>query len=316
MNTILFRLKLVTASVILSLNFYSCNEADNSLAPYAGGPKLSNLIVEDETFNPKVTWVGGEVSVFGVNKGNKAALDSTLIWLILSDGDKIRYPVKIGVMPAGAQNITSQFGGTSKDSLNEDEQYTFWVLKADVWNQVSSNPGKELLADSSSNSSVVISDTTLVINPYSFNRASKPINVYINILNQRVLGPLADLIIETTTLNIPRVRWKIKAAGVKDTLIAAIGLAKGSLYDFAGAVWEVYSVRDSSGTSIYGRDNVIAAPVLVGSSFPDTKTFVEFKKENFERNNDYYIWIADKTWDKVNRQRFTRGYAYVTFRVE
>ena len=302
--------------IVWSIIFYSCNKEDNSLAPYAGTPALSNLVVEEGSFNPKVTWVGGEVSVLGVNKGSKAALDSSLVWLIHSSSNNILYPVKFGKIPSGAQDITSQFGGVLKDSLDEDEEYTFWVMKAEVWNQAAANPNKEILSDSVAGSAVVVSGDTIMITPFSFTRASKKLNVYINILSPRSLGPLADLTVETTTLNIPRIRWKIKAAGVTDTLIAAIGLAKGSIYDFSGAVWEVYSVRDSSGTSIYARDNVISGPVLVGESFPNTKTFVEFKMENFERNNDYNIWIADKTWDKVNRQRFTRGYAYITFRVE
>lgn len=316
MKFYLYQYKLLVMFIILTLIFNSCANEDDAIAPYAGGPKLSTIKVEDESFTPKVSWIGGYVAVFGVNKGDKAVLDSSLVWLIHSNTNSISYPVKYGVVPTGAEDIAFQFGGTRKDSLDEDQKYTFWVLKAEVWNQVSANPNKELFVIDSVLTPVTITGDSLFITSESFTKVNKSLNVYINILEPRPLGVLATLTIETTNLNVPLIKWVIKDPSVTDTLVAAIGLVKGLNYDVANALWEVYSFRDSSGIIIYVKDNVIASPVLVGDSLSNTKTFVEFKKENFERNQYYTIWIADKTWDRVNRQRFTKGYAYITFRVE
>jgi hypothetical protein len=316
MKFYLYQFKLLVMFIIITLIFNSCAEEEDALSPYVGGPKLSSIKVEDESFTPKVSWIGGYVAVFGVNKGDKAILDSTLVWLIHSSTNSISYPLKYGFVPTGAEDIASQFGGLSKDSLDEDQKYTFWVLKEDVWDQVSANPNKELFVLDSAVNSVTITGDSLFITAESFTTANKSLNVYINIVNPRPLGVLATLTVESTKLNVPLIKWVIKDPSVTDTLVAAIGLYKGLNYDAANALWEVYSFRDSSGIIIYVRDNVIASPILVGDSVSNTKTFVEFKKENFERNQDYTIWIADKTWDRVNRQRFTKGYAYITFRVE
>jgi hypothetical protein len=299
---------------IISAFFVSCNEEDNTLAPYAGSPMLSNIIVEDESFNPKVTWVGGNVSVFGVNRGDKAALDSSLVWLIRTEGNNILFPVVFGELPAGAQDITSQFGGTTLSELEEDEEYTFWVMKSEVWELVSTNIFKPLIVDPSV-TSVSVSDTSVSITPFSFVVGHKSVNVYINIVNVRVLGAIADIFVESTTANIPLIRWRIRAAGA-DTLVAAIGLVRGQVYDASSALWEMYSVRDSAGVSLYARDNIIASPILVGDDVPGTRTFVEFVPENFQRNTEYHIWIATNNWDREGRQRFTQGYGYAIFFVE
>ena len=309
------KLLLVVFSVAIGL--ISCEQEDDSLAPYVGSREISELTIEKESFNPKVTWVGGYISTFGVNRGSQAALDSTLVWLIHTNGDKIIFPVTVGQLPEGAQDITVSYGGVSIDSLEEDELYTVWIMKETVWQEVSSMSQVELTEDTIPGSSVTVSgDSLLIIGSSSFEKSGFPVNVYINILNVRSLGPLADLFVDATPDNIPRIRWTKKAAGVTDTMIAAIGFVRGVTYDASGAMWEVYSERDSAGIKLYARDNLIKGPVVMGDSLPGTREFIEFTTEALVRNEDYHIWIADKTWDRENRQRFTPGYSYITFRIE
>lgn len=308
--------KLLLWVVLVSTGFFSCNNEDNTLAPYTGSPPVSNITVQAESFNPKITWLGGYVSVFGINKGNSAALDSTLVWLVHTNGNNIHYPLVACRLPEGAQDITAQYGGLSIDSLQEDQDYTFWVLKEDVWNQISSYTQFKLAEDSSASASFRISGDSLLLSAAKFEVVSEPINVYINILDIRKFGPLADVNVETTTMNVPKVTWTIKAPGAVDSMVAAIGFAGGTTYDASTSLWEVYSERDSAGIKIYVKDNVIKSPVIVSETLPNTRAFVVYNPQNLVRNAYYHVWIADKTWDRVNRQRFTPGYAYVTFRIE
>jgi hypothetical protein len=309
------RLSSIMVILLVAGIFFSCNDDDNVLAPYAGSRMLSDMVIEDESFTPRVSWVGGYVSVFGVNRGNKAALDSTLVWLIHTDGNNIRFPLVYGELQEGAVDITSQYGGTPLDLLEEDVNYTFWLLKDDVWNQISSKTNKQLIPDSLASSTVIESDTSLNISQYSFFKGGKTINVYINIINVRVFGALAEIFIEPTMMNVPRISWRMLTPGA-DSLVSAIGMVRGQVYAASNAVWEVYSIRDSAGINLFARDNVIPPPVTVGDEFPQTRTLVEFIPENLQRNTEYHVWIANNTWDREGRARFTPGYGYAVFFIE
>lgn len=73
--------KVLSTIVLTALTAFSCSESDGPLAPYAGGGgTLSTLTVEQNSFRPELTWVGGYASMVGINKGTVAVLDSSLIW--------------------------------------------------------------------------------------------------------------------------------------------------------------------------------------------------------------------------------------------
>ncbi|MRR13465.1 hypothetical protein EG835_13655, partial [bacterium] len=83
------------------LTLWGCtSEEDSVLAPYATRGGLSGVTVEEQVLVPKVTWLGGYVSVFGVNRGRKATLDSTLIALAYQSGDLLKFPFTFGTLPA------------------------------------------------------------------------------------------------------------------------------------------------------------------------------------------------------------------------
>lgn len=300
---------------LIFLFISSCSENDNPLAPYAGSPVLSNIIIERATFKPKISWVGGYASVFGVNRNSTAALDSSLVWLIHTNGNNLRYPLTFGNLPSGAEDLTAQFGGVKLDSLEEDERYTFWIMKEDVWNQVSVNPNKKIAIDTSlTASSVIISGDSIHVSPYSLTTLFDSADVYINIRIQSIRGTLADLLISETYSNKPIVSWNMKAP-YTDTLISAIGINEGADYSPTATIWEMYSVTDSSGIPLYGRENVIPPYISIGDSVAGTHTFTHFKLEGLERNKGYYIWIANNVWDQKNRLRTAAGYAAATFQV-
>lgn len=295
--------------------FSSCEQADDTLAPYVGSPKMSGLLIENKSFTPKVTWIGGYVTAFGINRGSVAALDSSLVWLMLKPGNGIVYPVKYGELQTGAQDLTTQFGGSFIPELIEDSTYTFWVMKEDVWSVVSSNSGKTFVLDSSLNEGYQIIDDTIKLSSAIHTQRTQELDNYINIFEISTFGQLGTIQIQqTNTSDNVKIRWTISQAGVSDTLIAAIGIADGNQYTAASSIWEAYSEVDEGGQVLYGKHNLIAGPLLSGQVLENTKIFVDYPAQGLERNKTYYVWIANKDWNGVGRLRATPYYAYATFR--
>lgn len=297
--------------IIMASLLISCSNDENPLAPYTGSPNLSEINIEQNSFEPAVTWVGGYASVFGVNKGSKAVLDSTLIWLVYASGNQIKYPVEFGELPQGAQDLTQQYGGTKVNTLSEDNTYTFWVMKEEAWDRVK-NSNAELVFDSTSTAIIETTDS-IKITQKLFTSRTLPLDVFINVYGISTFGRLADISISSDLSNAPVVSWNIKQDGVTDTKLSAIGITEGGQFTPTNTIWEVYSVSELNGTTAYGKINVIPGPVKMGTSFEHTQVFYEFPEEGLERNKTYYLWIANETWDGANRLRFANGYAYATF---
>lgn len=300
--------------IVFSLASSSCNKDDNGLAPYEGGRKLSQITIEEGSYKPKITWLGGYVSVFGVNYGDKAALDSSLVFLIYKAGNDVRFPITFGEIPSGAQDLTTQFGGARIDSLEEDNTYTFWVLKEAQWNQISSMTGKILVYDSTLSEPIQIDGDTIRLTGDAHTQLTKPLDVYINIGSVTPRGRLADIFIrETHTSNNIIVSWTVKQSGVTDSLISAIGIVEGSQFNPNAEIWSVYSVSDSAGTPQFGKVNIISSPLTTGDNFTGTQVFVEYPVEGLKKETSYYLWIANSSWNGESRLLSTDYYAYILF---
>jgi hypothetical protein len=301
--------------VAMLILFFSCEESNDGLAPYEGTRPVSDLLIEQGSFSPKTTWVGGYVSVFAVNEGSVAALDSSLIWIISAPANGIKYPVQFNLVPEGATDLTSSYGGSKVDNLVEDKEYTFWVMKEDAWIQISEEQGKKIfLNDDLEGSPVIISEDSIFASPQVHTQIFNPLDVYINIDNVRSVGKLATIYVEQPlTSNNPKFSWEIKQSGVTDSLIAAVGIVEGQSYNPNKMVWDVYSIDSTSGSPQYGTLNLIESPLISGQIIEGTFAFVAYPSDGFERDKDYYIWIANNEWDGVGRTRVADFYAYVTF---
>ncbi len=311
-----FSFILVKIIVIGSIFLSSCGSEESGLAPYAGSPEMSSVKIESGTFQPKITWIGGYASVLGVNKGEKAALDTSIIWLIKIDGNNLRYPIKFGSIPDGASDITLQYGGASVDSLSEDVVYTFWVMKESMWENVSGIIGAELIpkSDLDENEFIQSSDTTVELSSFSYTKGTEQLDVYVNISNVRFFGRLGEIYVsQPVDATGPTISWRISQSGVTDTLISAIGIVNGQQFDERYIFWDLWSVEESNGEKVYGKKNVIKAPIKIGDHPEGTITFNELPEKGLERNKDYYIWIATENWEG-NRSRVANFYAYATFR--
>lgn len=309
-----FSLKIIyffSCCLVIGAAFLSCSNEDNPLAPYVSTTQMSGINIEEGSFNPAVTWLGGYTTVFGVNKGTEAILDSSLVWLVYTSGNQLKFPIKFGELPQGAQDLTQQYGGTKINSLSEDNVYTFWVMKEGAWNQAKNSDSK-FVPDSLSTSIVETGDS-LKITQNMYTKLSFPLDVFINIQSISTFGRLADINISSDLSNSPVVSWTIKQTGVTDPKISAIGITEGGQYTPTQTVWETYSITEENGVISYGKKNVVQGPIKMGDSFEGTHVFYEFPENGLERNKTYYIWIANETWDGANRLRFADGYAYATF---
>ncbi|HRS51239.1 MAG TPA: hypothetical protein P5268_00660 [Candidatus Marinimicrobia bacterium] len=276
---------------------------------------MSDLIIEQETFTPKFTWLGGYGCAFGVNRGDQARLDSTLQWLIQADGNNLHYPVKYGELPQGATDITNVYGGHF-ERLIEDSTYTFWIVKEDAWGTVVENAGKLILEAELDSVTTMTNEDTLWIDSYSYVQKSCWIDVYTNIdmASVKLRGAFAKITItETDTSNSPVITWKITDSSVDDSLVAAVGVCVGESYDPKKIVWEIWSVDTTGGQKVYGKNNVINQPLVIGSPVPGTRVFVECPSKGLSRNKTYLFWMAGKDWNGVDHLRSTKYHSYITF---
>lgn len=302
-----------------------CKPEDSVLAPYGvGGRALSAIVIEDSVFVPRVTWLGGYVSVFGVSRGPAARLDTSLVWLVYQAGNAIHYPVRLNDLPPGAQNLTTGFGGRPLSRLIEDSRYTFWVLKEDAWAQVSANAGKPIIPDSTLTQPVLLRNDTVFVSTGSFMSRTSLIDVYINITDVNAFGRLVTdrttfqtyLTVEASdTSNRPVITWKIVQAGITDQRVAAVGMCTGNEYNAFTGVWEMISMDVQTDTTIYWKNNVIGSPIQMGDQVAGTITFKVYPARGLQRGVIYYFWMASKDWDGKARSRVTNNYAYATFTV-
>jgi hypothetical protein len=301
--------------IMIIIVFISCENSDNTLAPYVGSPNVSGLQIEEKSYTPKITWIGGYVTVLGINRGSRAALDNSLVWLIYKSGNDIHYPVQYGQLPNGVQDLTSQYGGSSIPELIEDSTYTIWVIKEDVWTVLTTNPGKIITIDSALTQTSSIVGDTIKLSASVHTQKTQNLDNYLNIYEISTFGRLGIIGIEqTNTSNDPKLSWTITQPEATDTLIAAIGIAEGSQYSSSASIWEAYSEVTENDTLFFGKHNVIPSPLIAGQNLSDTKVFVEYPIDGLQRNKTYYVWIANKNWDGVGRLRSTPFYAYATFK--
>jgi len=300
------------------LLFLSCESEDGTLAPYAERENvMSTIVIQDSTFAPKITWVGGYSCVLGVNRGSRAVLDSSLVWLVKAQGNTLRYPVLFGQLPQGAQELSGTYGGRPITKLKEDDIYTYWIIKEDAWSLVSAQRGKVMVADAAATGIVLARNDSLFIQAASYTQARDTIDIYVNLKDPDPRGRLADIMIEETdSSNNPLVRFQIKQDGISDTLVAAVGLVVNSaLYDVNNVLWEVLSKETVGGQPAYRTKNVISSPLFMGQTLSQTQVFISYPAAGLERNKLYYFWIATKDWDGISRDtRTVNHYAWITFR--
>ena len=304
--------------LLVSLIFtLSCNEEDSPLASYVDSTVLQKISIQQNSYNPKITWVGGYATVLGVNSGSEAIIDESIIWLVYSDGDNVTYPATFGTLKSNEDNLAENYGGATENSLEEDAVYTFWIAKQEAWSILSNNVGNIIKIDSllDDTTSDVVNDT-LFISQINYSSLTYSLDVFVNVDTTSIQnrGRLGTIYIEQTDIsNNLIITWEFADEVVTDLNIASIGICEGQQFDINKQLWDMYSIEEVGGENVYGSQNVISQPISLGENIDGTRVFYDFPEEGLERNKNYYLWIATNEWDGESRGRTANGYATITF---
>lgn len=125
-NRIFKGLQAPFTALLLAALVAGCDSGVNPLAPYEGSRPLTIQRITT-SHAPDISWVGGRAAAVGINRGDRPALDSTLVWISTANGNELESPVY--VREVIDQNAVEGFGGTPTDSLADSETYTFWVAE-------------------------------------------------------------------------------------------------------------------------------------------------------------------------------------------
>lgn len=250
-----------------------CSDEAEVLAPFRGDRPLTILNVTHND-KPDVQWVGGRVAAVGVNRGTRAALDETLVWMVTASGNDIGSYVTVGI--DGDAGAVETVGGTVLDSLSDDTVYTFWLAEESAL---------AVSLDSSRIEPGSFADTTMTLKYLLRGRSNgdPDLGVEFTVVREQTL--LSDTYTVTWTPAIPFRRLAIRQA---------------TTGGFSDLVWHVV-VPD-------GEPDSIVPPVVIGEVPPGTVEATEWAG-GFEPDN-YVLWAVTSAWNGEDFGFRTGGYAF------
>lgn len=264
--SISFPIKALIAIVTLML-VCCVEDTDSTLAPYQGYRELEIIYIMHSP-EPDIQWLGGRVAAVGVNQGDKAALDSTLIWLMTAEDNAIDSYVTYGT-DADTDKI-QQCEGEFIDSLSHKVQYTFWLAEKDAYD---ANLASAYLDEHT------FVDTTFEL---SYILSGRLKSGYTNIEEIRIEQN------ETILTNTFTVSWL-----PADKPFREIGILKRSLPSNENLSWHIRTSPDSL------EDNIFP-PIIIGEQIPGTIEIVPWESSGFLPDEDnlvvgatHVIWLVD-----------------------
>lgn len=276
LNFFLLLLFFMTISILLQCS----EESNDTLAPYKGQRNLKILKVT-LNYTPDIQWLGGRVAAVGVNLGSRAALDSTLVWLMTAEDNSISSYVTVGEH-TDVDKIVS-YGGTPVDSLQDETQYTFWIAEKSAFDaQLDSTA---LNPDNFSDSTFVL---RFILKGQMGGEKDPQGNLVVRMRVFREESLLEDkYIIDWTPRTIPFRRIAIRVS---------------SFGGFTDLIWHIVT-PDSLPDNIY-------PPVVIGSNVPGTDTAISWPETGFERNTVYFVWMVNSKWTVNDFRPSAPGYAW------
>lgn len=276
----------IWVAVILFVGIGGCDSTDTTgpLADYEGQRALEILKVT-QSFTPEVQWLGGRVAAVGVNRGDEAALDSTLVWITTADGNDINSHVEV----SGESNeaaLVKSFGGTPADSLESGAQYTFWMAESDVF-------GAGL--DSTSFDGANFVDTTLTMELIL--RGNTRGAAGGGIFNPPLIEKISIIRQESLLDNRYIITWK-----PSDVSFRRIALRQGATGGFDNLIWHIV-VPDSV-------EQDLSPPIVIGNAPEHAQVAIAF--EGFPSPDVYALWMVTEEWTEGFGPRFD---GYVDFQI-
>lgn len=281
---LLIRILLVLITVVLFFLTNCTRESDTSLAPYEGHRPLTFLKVT-QSYTPDIQWVGGRVAAVGVNRGNNASLDSSLVWLMTAEDNSIESYVTVGTY---TDTVTiQQIGGTPQDSLLNGSKYTFWLAEKEML---------DVELDSIYGDGYNFTDTTFKINLgiNGLTKGEKSGDELIVTIN----------LIQIKTITETRFIWDWTPDSIAFRQIA---IRKGKkLAGWSDLEWHILT-PDSLEDNIY-------PPVVLGAQIEGTDEVIPWSVNGFEKNKTYCVWMSNSKWTSDNFGMNAYGLAFFIFR--
>jgi hypothetical protein len=248
-----------------------CDAAEHPLAPYEGArPLLIERLTQ--SFAPDVQWVGGRVAAVGINRGSRAALDSTLVWLRTTSGDDLGSPIM--VRAENDEDAVMMHGGMATDSLGSGETYTFWLATRSVYD---AGLQQSALNEHS------FADTTLTPGYVLAGRSGGGVEVDFTIYrDERLLSD--DFVVSWTPASQPFRQMAIRQA---------------TLGGYTDLLWHVVLSDE--------QDDTIAPPLVIGEAPEGAVVAVPWS--DFAEGN-HVLWASTSAWSGDSFGFRTNGYAF------
>lgn len=273
------------ATVIPWLLMVGCSgDSVDSLAPYEGHRPLTFLKIT-KSYTPEIQWLGGWVAAVGVNRGERAALDSSLVWLMTAEDNSIRSYVTVGT---NTDTVTiEQFGGTPQDSLEDRTGYTFWLAEKEMF-----EAGLDTVFNDGYN--FVVTTITLDLRVNGVTKGEKSGN---------------ELVVTMTVFQNESLAENQFILGWSPDSIAfrQIAIRKGkTIPGWDNLEWHILT-PDSLEDNVY-------PPVVLGAQIEGTDVVIPWTAGEFERNKIYTVWMSNSKWTPGNFSMDAYGLAFFTFR--
>lgn len=237
-----------------------CDSGSNPLAPYEGHRPLMLQRVT-QSFTPEIQWVGGRVAAVGVNRGDRAVLDSTLVWIKTSSANDINSHATVG--QDGDEQIVLQYDGVPVSALEDGETYTFWVATTEAW---------EAGLDPSALDPFAFTDTTVTLTTLLRGQKRGGVDVELRIIKDERL---------TGTRYI--VEWEPADHAFRRIAIRSGAASAG----FTDLVWHVVLPEDV--------ESNITSPLVIGDT-PEGALEVTAWPETGFAPVVHTLWMVDDTW--------------------
>lgn len=251
-----------------------CDTAGGPLADYEGDrPLIMRRVTQSSTAD--IQWLGGRVAAVGVNRGENAGLDSTLVWIRRADVDSISSHATVG--EGGDADFVRTVGGEPISALEDGETYTVWLATTDAL---------EAGLDSTLVNEHSFVDTTvtmrLLLRGRSGGDPTFGFDASIS-LDERLTGTSYVLSWEPTDLRFRQVAIRNSSTG-----------------GFTDLVWHAVIPDDQEAS--------ISSPVVLGEAPEGAQEAVSFT--GFEPST-YTLWMVTDDWTQQFGPRAT-GYAFFT----
>jgi hypothetical protein len=261
-------------------------ETETSLAPYQGQRALE-IIKITRSPRPDIQWLGGRVAAVGVNEGDQAAMDSTLVWLTTAETDTLSSYQTFGTNTD--ESLLATLGAVPADSLDHDAMYTIWLATEEAFSAS---------LDTAFRDENTFIDTTFAAPVYLRGKSwgeRSGTQVIVDLKIEQVESMLDNFFILTwTPATLP---------------FRQLAIRKAAVGGFEDLVWHILT-PDSLDDNIY-------PPLIIGSTVPGTDELVAWDPAvGFLPDEEYpsvgeghVLWMTNSKWTGAF-SRYETGYAW------